>query len=322
VLRVPPLDSARMHPIVFEVFGFPIRAFGLMVAIAFLVGSHILTRLAARYGDDPKGDPARYSQITVWVVVGVILGARLMYVIVEVSRGSETGHEFLSKPWLILAIWKGGLVMYGGLIGGVAAGMWGAKRMGVRPVHALDLGLVAGFVGQAIGRVGCLLVGDDFGKPVPEKWQHLPFPITLHVPNPLPPESMFGAENAGKIIWATEPMMSVKALIVAFIGWQILKRRRFAGQAALWMILCYAILRSLVEMLRGDLVRGVWFDGAVSTSQLISGVVALITIALLVKNRNTRNFLPDSHVTYDIAGAAAPIRPVPEKPPGRPTTRS
>src|SRR6185295_19440169 len=114
--------------------------------------------------------------------------------------------------------------------------------------------------------------------------------------------SLFGAENAGKILWATEPMMSIKALIVAFIGWQILKHRRFAGQAALWMILSYAILRSLVEMLRGDTVRGVWFGGAVSTSQLISMVVALVAIALLIKNRNTRNFLPDTHVTYEHAG--------------------
>ncbi len=322
-----------MHPIVFHVFGFPIRAFGLMVAIAFLVGSHILTRLAARFGDDPKGDPARYSQITVWVVVGIILGARAMYVIVEVSRGSETGHEFLAHPWLMLAIWKGGLVMYGGLIGGVAGGMWCAKRLGVRAVHALDLGLVAGFIGQAIGRVGCLLVGDDFGKQVPERFQHLPFPITLHVPNPLPPESLFGAENAGKILWATEPMMSIKALIVAFIGWQILKHRRYAGQAALSMILSYAILRSSVEMLRGDTVRGVWFGGAVSTSQLISGVVGLIAIALMIKNRNTRNYLPDTHRKGETPGTSAPLATstststqtlttTPEKPTGGPKKKS
>lgn len=316
-----PLDSRAMHPIIVTIFGFPIRAFGLMVAIAFLVGSHILTRLAARFGDDPKGDPARYSQITVWVVVGVILGARLMYVIVEVSGGTEQGHDFLSHPWLILAIWKGGLVMYGGLIGGIALGMWSARRLGVRAIHALDLGLVAGFVGQSIGRVGCLLVGDDFGKQVPERFQHLPFPITLRVPNPLPPESMFGAENAGKVLWATEPMMSIKALIVAFIGWQILKHRRYAGQAALWMVLSYAILRSSVEMLRGDRVRGLWFGGAISTSQLVSIFAALIAIALLIKNRNTRNFLPDTHATHDLAGASAPRPPQPGKPVGGSTKR-
>lgn len=285
-----------MHPILFEIPGLdlPIRSFGLMVAIGFLVGSHLFSKLAARYGDDPKNDPARYQSITVWIVVGVILGARAMYVIVEILRDSEVGRGFREDPLSIVKIWQGGLVMYGGMIGAIAVGTWAARRHGVRAIHALDLGLVAGFVGQAIGRIGCLLVGDDYGKVVPERWQWLPFPITLRVPDPLPHDSLFGAENAGKVLWATQPMMMIKALIVAYVGWQILKRRRYAGQVSLWIILIYAILRSTVELFRGDNVRGVWFGGAVSTSQLVSMGMALLAIALLVKNRHTQNPLPDA----------------------------
>jgi phosphatidylglycerol:prolipoprotein diacylglycerol transferase len=234
-----------MHPIVFTIpgLGLPIRSFGLMVAIGFLVGSWIVGKLAARFGDDPKEDPARYSRVLVWTVIGVIVGARLMYVIVEILRGSQTGQGFRDDPLSILYVWKGGLVMYGGLIGATSLGLWASKREGLRPFHALDLGLTAGFVGQAIGRVGCLLVGDDYGKVVPKNWEWLPFPITLRVPNPLPPESLFGSENAGKLLFATQPLMSIKALIVAFVGYQVLKRRRFAGQATLWMLLCYGVLR-------------------------------------------------------------------------------
>lgn len=285
-----------MHPILFHIPGldWPIRSFGVMVAIGFLVGSAIFSKLASRYGDDPKNDPARYSAITVWIVVGVVLGARLMYVVVEVARGSAVGHHFREDPLSILYIWEGGLVMYGGMIGAIGLGTWAARRHKVRAVHALDLGLVAGFVGQSIGRVGCLLVGDDYGKVVPPQWSHLPFPLTLRVPDPLPPESLFGAENAGKLIWATQPMMSIKALVVAFIGWQILKRRRYAGQVSLWIIFTYAVLRSTVELFRGDTVRGVWFGGAVSTSQLISLGMAVIALVLLVKNRNVSNPLPDA----------------------------
>jgi phosphatidylglycerol:prolipoprotein diacylglycerol transferase len=286
-----------MHPILFEIpgLGWPIRSFGVMVAIGFLVGSHIFTRLAARYGDDPKNDPARYSNITVWIVVGVMIGARAMYVIVQMLMGTEDGKHFLADPLAILRIWEGGLVMYGGMIGAIGFGMWAAKRMKVRAVHALDMGLVGGFVGQAIGRIGCFLVGDDYGKVVPERLQSLPFPITVRVPDPLPKESLFGAENAGKVLWATQPLMLIKALIIAYVGWQILKRRRYAGQVSLWILLMYAILRSSVEMLRGDGVRGVWFGGAVSTSQLVSLVIGLFAAVLLFKNRHTRNSLPDSH---------------------------
>lgn len=293
-----------MHPILFEIpgLGFPIRAFGVMVAIGFLVGSHLLTRLAARFGDDPEGDPARFSRVTVWIVVGVILGARAMYVIVEMARGSEVGIGFREDPISILQIWKGGLVMYGGLIGAVSLGMWAAKREGLRPLHGLDMGLVAGFVGQAIGRVGCLLVGDDYGKVVPERFQSLPFPITLRVPNPLPPESLFGDENAGKVLWATQPLMTIKALLVAFIGWQVLKHRKFTGQVSLVILLCYAVLRYLVELLRGDLVRGVWFGGALSTSQLVSLVIGALALVALVAMRNRRDPLPDAKASPKIAG--------------------
>lgn len=280
-----------MHPILFKIpgLGFPIRSFGLMLAAGFLVGSWLLGKLAARYGDDPREDPARYSRITVWVLMGIVIGARLMYVCVEIARGSDVGHDFLGSPVKILAVWEGGLVMYGGLFGGILGGLWCARREGVRPVHALDLGLVAGFVGQAIGRIGCLLVGDDYGRVVPPGSEHLPFPITLRVPSPLPEGSLFGTENAGEVLWATQPWMSVKALIVAFVGWQVLRHRRYAGQASLWIILTYGILRSIVEMFRGDEVRGVWFGGAVSTAQLISIVAGLGAITLLVKHCGKRD---------------------------------
>jgi len=284
-----------MHPIVFEIpgLGLPIRSFGLMVAIGFLVGSWIVGRLAARFGDDPKEDPSRYSRVLVWTVVGVIVGARIMYVIVEILRGSPTGQGFRDDPLSILYVWKGGLVMYGGLIGAASLGLLASKREKLRPWHALDLGLVAGYVGQAIGRVGCLMVGDDYGKVVPKAWEWLPFPITLRVPSPLPKESLFGSENEGLLLFATQPLMSIKALIVAFVGYQVLKRRRYAGQASLWMLLTYGVLRFLVEMLRGDSVRGVWFGGAISTSQIVSLVLVAVCTVLLARFRGRSDVLHD-----------------------------
>ncbi len=280
-----------MHPILFEipVLEFPVRSFGLMVALGFLLGSYVIGKVAARYSDEPEKDPQRFANVTIWLVVGVIVGARLMYVVVEVLRGSRTGQGFRDDPLSILYVWQGGLVMYGGLIGAVALGLWSSRREGLRPWNALDIGLLGGFCGQAIGRVGCLLVGDDYGKVVPQNLEWLPFPITLRVPAVLPPDSLFGAENAGKLLWATEPLMSIKALIVAFIGWQIIKRRRYAGQAALWMLVSYGILRFAVEMLRGDTVRGVWFGGAISTSQIVSIFTVLGCIVMLAKFRERRD---------------------------------
>ncbi len=280
-----------MHPILFEIpgLGFPVRSFGLMVALGFLLGSFLIGKLAARYSDDPKLDPQRFANVTVWLVVGVIVGARLMYVLVEVLRDSNTGRSFRADPMSILYVWQGGLVMYGGLIGAMTLGMWAAKREGLDPRRAADIGLVGGFCGQAVGRVGCLLVGDDYGKVVPKDLEWLPFPITLRVPAVLPHDSLFGLENQGHLLWATQPLMSIKALIVAFIGWQVLKRRRYGGQAALWMLFSYGVLRFSVELLRGDNVRGVWFGGAISTSQIVSIGLVLVCGGLLLKFRGRRD---------------------------------
>lgn len=276
-----------MHPILFEIpgLGFPVRSFGLMVALGFLLGSYLVGKLAERWSDDPAKDPARFSAVMLWVVVGVIAGARLMYVVVEVLRGSRTGQGFRDDPMSVLYVWQGGLVMYGGMVGAMVLGVWASKREGLHPWRALDIGLVGGFCGQAVGRVGCLLVGDDYGKLVPEHLQWLPFPITLRVPAELPHDSLFGLENAGRVLYATQPLMSIKALIVAFIGWQVLKHRRYGGQAALWMIFSYGILRFCVELLRGDSVRGVWFGGAISTSQIVSIVMVVLSSAMLLRFR-------------------------------------
>ncbi len=280
-----------MHPILFRIPGldFPVRSFGLMLATGFLVGSWLLTRLAQRYGDDPKEDPERFSRLTFWILIGVVLGARALYILVEIGQGSAVGHEFTSQPWKMLAVWEGGLVMYGGMIGACALGLWAAKREKLRIWHALDLGLIAGMVGLAIGRVGCFLVGDDYGKVVPPEYQNLPWPITLHVPAKLPEGSLFGEENAGKVLWATENWMSAKALIIAFIGWQLLKRRRYGGQVALTIVLLYALFRGTIEFFRGDTIRGLWFGGAISTSQIIGLVLGLIALALLIKFRGRRD---------------------------------
>lgn len=289
--RIRRPREPSMHPILFEIpgLGFPVRAFGLMVALGFLLGSFLIGKLAARWSDDPKLDPQRFSSVTIWVVVGVVAGARLMYVLVEVLKDSGVGRGFRADPLSILYVWQGGLVMYGGLIGAMALGLWSARREGLDPWRAADIGLVGGFCGQAVGRVGCLLVGDDYGKVVPPNLEWLPFPITLRVPTELPHESLFGLENAGKLLWATQPLMSIKALIVAFIGWQVLKHRRYGGQAALWMLFSYGVLRFCVELLRGDAVRGVWFGGAISTSQIISIALVVVCGAFLLRFRGRRD---------------------------------
>lgn len=321
-----------MHPVLFEVPGldFPIRSFGVLVAGGFLVGLWLWGRLLARYGQDPEGDPERGGQVAMWVLFGILGGARLMYVGVESARylaadaspgvqryleadergrvaaelmsaGPEgaqqleearrisVGYDFLHEPFKLLKIWEGGLVMYGGFLGAVLLGMWSARRTGLDPWNALDTALPAGFVGQAIGRWGCLLVGDDYGSVVPESRASLPFPLTITVPDrewlAANPESLFDPDLAGQTLWAVQPWMSVNALLVAAVGLFVLKRRRWVGQVGAVVALHYAVTRFAIEAFRGDEIRGLWFGGLLSTSQLIAIPVALLGLVCLWKNR-------------------------------------
>jgi phosphatidylglycerol:prolipoprotein diacylglycerol transferase len=276
-----------MHPILFTVPGldFPIRSFGLMVVLGFLLGSHVYAVLGQRYAVDPEREAPGFAAVPLWVLGGVLLGARAMYIVVEILRGGETGQAYLDDPLKMLAYWEGGLVMYGGAFGGIALGLWAARRHRLRVWHALDLGLVAGMLGLSIGRIGCLLVGDDYGSRVPPEHQDLPFPLTLRVPEVLPDGSLFGDDNAGQVLWATQPWMMVNALTIFAVGLWLLKRRRWEGQVAAQVLVLYAIGRSIIENFRGDDIRGLWFGGALSTSQVVSIVVGTLCLAILVVNR-------------------------------------
>jgi len=326
-----------MHPVLFRIpgLGFPVRTFGALVAAGILLGMWVWGKLLARYGDDPKEDPQRGGQIAVWVVIGIIAGARLFYVAVETTRymtaglsegqigfldGNErgstaltpeetaaaqrvtVGHNFLRDPLSILFVWQGGLVMYGGLFGGVLLGLYAAKRHGLDPWNGLDTCLLCGFIGLVLGRVGCLMVGDDYGRVVPPAWEeswrpiHLANggeigPLTIRVPTldwlNQNSESLFNKDLAGKVLWATQPWMSLNALLIALAGWFWLEHRRNRGVPAALMLIQYAVCRFTIEVFRGDEVRGVWFGGKLSTSQLVSVCVLVVGLWLL-KNRSAR----------------------------------
>ena len=228
---------------------FPLRSFGLLVALGFLIGVGTGSKLASRYGANKELDPARFADVSWWVLIGVILGARLAFVLVNI------GH-YSSHPADILKVWEGGLVMYGGLILAVVLGVWKAKRLGMPGWQSLDYGLTAGFLGQAIGRLGCLAVGDDYGAPT-----DLPWAITF--PEPLAPGSAFEATLSTVPVHPTQLYMSAKALSLFFFGLWMLKRKKFHGQVALLLVMGYAMLRFIVEYFRFDMKArgGIYAEG-------------------------------------------------------------
>jgi len=149
-----------MYPILFElpILGWPISSFGVMMAIGFLVGYWIALPRMKEEGLDPEAA----ANLLIYVMLGGVLGAKLYYATDFWWREGE--------PFLDLLLSRGGLVFYGGLIGGALGGYIGCLRFGVPALPFANAAAISLAVGQAIGRVGCFLVGDDYGRATDLPW--------------------------------------------------------------------------------------------------------------------------------------------------------
>jgi phosphatidylglycerol---prolipoprotein diacylglyceryl transferase len=145
----PVLDRFRFGD------SFAISPHGLGIALGFMVGSWLFTRLAVRRGVPEQAA----SSVVFWSLIGAIVGARVAYVIAHVS-------EFAS-PIEWFEIWKGGISLLGGIAGATIANAVNIKRQVYRfrffqIADAVAPGLALGI---AVGRIGDLIIGDHLGKP-------------------------------------------------------------------------------------------------------------------------------------------------------------
>ena len=148
-----------MYPIPFHIFGFPVSSFGLMLALGFLVG----TWLASRRMEE-LGIPAEVaSTMLLYCMIGGVVGAKLYWAIDTAIR--EPGIPFSQR-----LLSRDGLTFYGGLIGAILGGVIGTRVHRISTLDFANSAALAAAVGQAIGRIGCLLVGDDYGRPTDLPW--------------------------------------------------------------------------------------------------------------------------------------------------------
>ncbi len=149
-----------MYPELFRIpyFDFPISTFGIMLVIAFLVGLWIATKGLEEQGIDTEP----LSTVFLYVMVGGVDGSKLYF---AVDMWFREGQPFLSY-----LLSRGGITWYGGLIGGATLGAIGARIHGIDVWILTNCAAPACAIGQALGRVGCFLVGDDYGRASDLPW--------------------------------------------------------------------------------------------------------------------------------------------------------
>lgn len=273
-----------MHPILFEIpkidlggwtLGpIPIRMYGLMIGIGFLVAVWLAARRAKKEGIDPE----RIMDMGVYLLLAAIVGSRLFYVLVNL-------HEF-QRNWLdVFAIWRGGLVFYGGLIGAAATGIWYVRKHGLPVWRTADI--VAPYIalGHMFGRFGCFFAGCCYGAPC-----HSSVGIVFTDTHALAP--------LGVSLYPTQLYEAGGELVNFLILLVVYKYRKFDGMVFWTYPILYSILRFIVEFFRGDAARGVYFGGMVSTSQLVSvGMLCLSLFMLWWLGRKAA--VPASAATVD-----------------------
>jgi len=149
-----------MYPELFRIpyLDYSVSTFGVMMAIAFLTGFWITMKRMEEEGLDSE----LASTVLVYVMVGGILGSKLYFAFDNALLGNG---DFWS-----LMLNRAGITWYGGLIGGTLVGAIGARINGIDVKKMMDCTAVAGAVGQSLGRVGCFLVGDDYGRATDVPW--------------------------------------------------------------------------------------------------------------------------------------------------------
>jgi phosphatidylglycerol:prolipoprotein diacylglycerol transferase len=243
-----------MYPVLVRIGTFEVTSFGVMVAVAALVGLWLFRRELRR-----SGLPADAADAGLVGVVGGLVGAKLLW---TVEHAGEA-------PLTELLFSRGGLSWYGGLIGGIGAGLAYIVARGWPVVRTLAAATPALAFGHLIGRIGCFLVGDDYGTPT-----NLPWGIAF--PQGLPPTNV-----------PVHPTQLYEAVGLGVFGWLLLRWRRSGLPDAVVLgryLVGAGTLRFVVEFLRvNDRVAF-----GLSVAHCASLAVIAVGLAILVAHRPAR----------------------------------
>ena len=269
-----------MHPIAFYLGSLPIRWYGVMMALAFLAGLWTATRRArlANVSGEVIAD------VTLWLMVGSILGARIVYVTTYWKQ------EFANGPFSeVFMIQHGGLVFYGGLIGAAGAGFgylaW--KKLPVWKIADILAPSVA--LGSVFGRIGCLLNGCCYGRACDLPWAiHFPADHETHGAGVHPTEIYDALLNFVLYLtlawlfrraWKTK-MEDGKWKMENVSGGGHPSSSRPDGQILALYFIGYAICRTTAEFFRGDYPADHIHAGLFTSAQLVSAPIFIAGIVL------------------------------------------
>lgn len=285
-----------MFPELFKIPGtdFSFNTYGFLLAVAFLAGLLLMTRLAARDGLDKQ----KVFDLGLWVLAASLIGSKALMVIAE----WDTVYRDNPREIFTLDFIRSGGVFYGGFIGAVIASVIVMRLYKLPWWRTADVFAPGIILGQAIGRLGCFCAGCCWGKPT-AGWYGVLFSEKGHGITGVPIKVDHLRDQVQETLWAErlggvlEPLhlhptqlyeAGAALLILAVLLWMH-RRRRFEGQVILAYAMLYSVGRFIIEFWRDD-PRGEIFN--LSTSQFVAIILfagALPTFIYRLRKRSAES---------------------------------
>ncbi len=260
-----------IDPAIFKLGALEVRWYGLMYVIGFMLGGYILRRLC-RQGF-LKFPEVRVDSLITHMLIGMFLGARLVYVFVY-------NWEYYSQNFFeLFSVWKGGLSFHGALIGIMVSIYVFARKNGVHFLQVTDAVAIAGTPGLFFGRVGNFINGELWGSPSEVPWAVI-FPSGG--PYPRHPSQLYEGILEG---------------IVLFIILSLMRKHMKQYGILTWVfVFGYGVFRFIVEFYRvPDSQLGYFFGGSVTMGQILCLIMIAVSFLFLAYAKKHKHRLAISH---------------------------
>ncbi len=255
-----------MIPTLFKVGPLEIHSYGLMLAVAFIVGMQLALAEASRR----RLDEARLSALSFWILILAIAGSRLMYVL--------SHPEAYAGRWLdVLKLWEGGLTMYGGFVAALVGSIVYLRRHGLPVAEVCDAFSPAIALGSGITRIGCFLNGCCYGKPCSLPWGVM-----------FDPDSFAGRAFPGVALHPTQLYLALAGFANFALLWGLRRRLSRPGQLFFLFLLVEAVSRFVIDFFRhydpnGESVRLLGVQ--MSLTQVLAVGLSAVAAAGLARGR-------------------------------------
>lgn len=272
------LNLLTIDPIAFEILGWPVRWYGVIIGLAILIGYILFTREASRKGIDSDTS----FDLLFWTVIFGLVGARIYYVIFS-------SQSYFSDPLSVFRVWEGGMAIYGGVIGGALTIYILCQKYKINVIDVFDTAVPALMAGQLIGRWGNFMNQEAHGGSVSKS-----FLEDLSLPNFIIEQmNINGTYYHPTFLY--ESLWNLVGLVILLI---LRPRKKLfkQGELVAFYMIWYGVGRFWIEGLRTDSL----YIGPLRVSQILSLILIFVGLGIVfwtrVKGKENVPFYTDNRL--------------------------